>query len=235
MPAPDKAWHGRLADAGHRRVASLTHRIHTDRAGALLPDSERCHRPAIGQPVGQPAALVECEVNREVRLVRRQPVHADTGRAVLLVSGHDQHQVAARPKPLSSQGRERDRAGSHLVLHVQRAPAPQVPIVIEDRAEGWVRPVARVRRHDVAVADERQAGPPPVPGRRAIRFWRAGSGPASSTATPCAAKYAASTSATAVLLPFVESTRSRRRVRSMTSSAEVVSGRMASGVRSLRG
>ena len=87
---------------------------------------------------------------------RDQPAHADLLDAVLLVALRDEQQVATRPEAGARQLGQRDRPVGDLVLHVDRAAAPQVAVVVDVRRERRVRPVARVGRHDVACA---RAGP----------------------------------------------------------------------------
>ena len=89
-------------------------------------------------------------------------------------------------KPGPSQLGHRDRAGRDLVLHVDRAPAPQPAALVDDRGERRMGPVARVGRDHVECGRRTPATAPtgPIPGIRATRFARRGSRATSSQSTP---------------------------------------------------
>ncbi|CAB4940281.1 unannotated protein [freshwater metagenome] len=151
--------HRVLPECRHRRVAGLAVRIDPDGAGALLAHGHLDDQPTVAQGEREAATLVEGEVGGDVRPLVDQPVHADLGRAVLLVGDDEQEQVAAATPARASQGGERRGPCGHLVLHVDRAASPQVAVIVEDSGEGWVCPVARVGGDDVAVPDEGERRP----------------------------------------------------------------------------
>ncbi len=158
QPADQLGEHGhRVAAQGrHRCVAGLAQRDQVDRERPLLADREGQRRTAVAEGEALAAALVDRHRRPDVGPVLEQPAHADVGGAVLLVGDRDEPQVAARPEPLPGQLRHRDGPGRDLVLHVDRAPAVEVAVVVDDRLERRVGPVAGVGRHDVGVTHERQ-------------------------------------------------------------------------------
>jgi hypothetical protein len=82
----------------------------------------------------------------------------DVRRTVLLVGDRQEPEVAGRAEAAAGQVGQGDRAGGHLVLHVDRAAAVEVPVVVDDALERRVRPVPGIGRYDVRVADEGQRG-----------------------------------------------------------------------------
>ena len=146
--------YGVVADRRRGGVAGLAEGVDAHRAGALLADRDLDHEPAVAEPEGQAAALVERVVGGDVRALGHEPVHADLGRPVLLV-GHDHEQQVAGAAPAAArQRRHGDGAGRDLVLHVDRPAAPQEAVVVDHGTERRVDPVAGVGRHHVAVPDE---------------------------------------------------------------------------------
>ena len=145
------------------RVPRLADRDDPGGVGALLADAHRLHDPAVGQRQPLPAALVEREVGPDVGPRLEQPAHADVGRAVLLVGDRDQPEVAPRAEARTGELGHRHGAGRDLVLHVDRAPAPQPAALVDDGGERRVGPVTRVGRDHVEVTDERQRAVPRGP------------------------------------------------------------------------
>ena len=146
-----------VAQRRQAAVAGLAHRGDPGRVRALLADSDADQGAAVGELEPLAAALVDAHVGPDVGAGLEEPVHPDLGHAVLLVGDGEEPQVPPRPPARADQLLEGDRSRGHLALHVERAAAPQVAVVGEHALERRVGPVADVDRHDVGVADERQA------------------------------------------------------------------------------
>ena len=72
-------------------MTGLAQRVDPHRAGALLSHRHLGHVAAVGQRERHPAALVERVRGRDVGALVHDPVHADVGRAVLLVVDLGEH------------------------------------------------------------------------------------------------------------------------------------------------
>jgi hypothetical protein len=101
-------------------------------------------------------AFVDRHRRPDVGSLLEQPAHPDVRDPVLLVGDGHEPQVAARAEALAREVGHRDRPGRDLVLHVDRAPAVEVAVVVDHRLEGRVGPLLALDRHHVGVADERQ-------------------------------------------------------------------------------
>ena len=153
---------GNRVGAGGRcgRVPGLAQGGDQRRQGGLLADVDRHHDPAVGQLHAVAAALVDGEVGADVGPLLHQPHQTDgrVGAGLLVALGHEQ-QVAAGLEALPRQRRHRHRPGHRLVLHVDRAAAPQVAVLIEVAVERRVLPVLGVGGDDVGVAEQGQRRP----------------------------------------------------------------------------
>jgi hypothetical protein len=73
----------------------------------------------------------------------------------LLVGRRDEDEVAATAPSLPRERGQRNRARRHLPLHVERPSAPDEPVA-ELAAERVDAPLARIRRNDVRVREQRE-------------------------------------------------------------------------------
>ncbi len=147
--------HGVGSQGRHGCVPGLAERGDPHRLGALLAYRQRDQDPSVDELQPLATSLVDGEVGPEVRSSFEQPPHPDIGLAVLLVGDHQEPQITARTEAGAGELGHGHAAGRHLVLHVDRSPAEK-PAVLDDGVEGRMPPVARVGRHHVEVADERQ-------------------------------------------------------------------------------
>ena len=76
-------------------------------------------------------------------------------------SAIDDEQVTRERDPLTHEGGERDRSGSYLVLHVERAATPDLPVDEIPRPRVAI-PLRGIREHRIRVAEERQRRPVPA-------------------------------------------------------------------------
>ena len=125
----------------------------------LLADVDRDDDATVGQLQTLAAALVERVVGGDVGAGLDQPRHPDLLGAVLLVGLGDEHQVAAGLEPRTGERGHGHGPARGLVLHVHRAAAPDVAVVVEVAVERRVLPVLGVGRDDVRVAEQRQGRP----------------------------------------------------------------------------
>ncbi len=154
-----------VAGARHRGVAGGPEGGDVEAEDPLLGAADAVVAPAavLEHLAG---ALVEQEVAADlVGMGLGQPVRADLAPGLLVGDEHELQRARAGRQPVPGQAGGGHRLGGDLVLHVQRAPAPQEAVGHFARPR-VVAPLRGVGQHRVDVAEQDQHRPAPRPGRR---------------------------------------------------------------------
>ena len=122
----------------------------------LLANLERVDHAAVGELDAHATALVDRVITLEIGPLPEEPGHTDLFHAVFFIGLRDQEQVAAGLKARAGKMRDRDTPRRELVLHVARAAAPDVAIVVKVSTKRRVRPILGVSRHHIGVAHQRE-------------------------------------------------------------------------------
>ena len=148
-----------VRDPGHRGVAAPAVHAYEERRRHLLRRRAQVHRaPVQDQP--RAAALVDRVVAAGgVRMGLDEPDEPVPVRAAhLLVGDRQEHEVAGGLEPFAHERGERHRGRRGLVLHVERAAPPHLP-VDEVARPGIPVPLGWVGEHGVRVREEQERGP----------------------------------------------------------------------------
>ncbi len=156
-----------VRDTGQSSVAAAPVHQQRERRRRLLCGGTRVeHLAAELQPVARPFVHRVLAPHR-IGVLLAQPAQALVlTLSHLLVGRGDEEQVAGRAEALTGKRSDRDRARSHLALHVQSAAAPHTAVPQLPRP-GIHLPLGRVGEHGVGVREQQQ--PWPVSGPRKPR------------------------------------------------------------------